>query len=85
MKQKHAVSTIAILAAVVSHAAAMGVSSVYAQLYQQYQTGGNPPTSNMATSNMTSATNMSNATMGGNMTSAGNMSNASAPMMTNSS
>jgi len=86
MKQKHAVSTIAILAAVVSFAAAMGVSSVYAQQYQQYQTGGNPSTSsNMATSNMTSAGNMSNATMGGNMTSAGNMSNASAPMMTNSS
>lgn len=83
MKQKHNVSTIAILAAVVSLSLAMGVSSVYAQ---QYQSGSNPPTSNTPSStNMTSAINMSNASTGGNMTSAGNMSNASAPTMTNSS
>jgi hypothetical protein len=61
--QKYTLAIVAILAAIVSLSAAVGINSVTAQNMTGNETGGN----------MTAATNMTNATAGGNMTDTGNM------------
>jgi hypothetical protein len=63
MTQKHTLLILAILAAIVSLSAAVGINSVTAQNMTGNETGGN----------MTAVTNMTNATAGGNMTDTGNM------------
>ena len=85
MKSQQTVSIIALLGTIVSISILVGNSS-YAQ---QYQSGGNSPSSSTpsssntpsstspSTSNMTSSSNITNATGGGNMTSGTNMSNTS--------
>ena len=81
MKREAILPIIAVLGAIVSITAIVD-SSVNAQ---QYQSGGNTPssstpsstTSSPTTSNSASSTNMTNATAGGNMTGAGNSTNSS--------
>ena len=73
MMRRQLVLILPVLAAVVSLFAAIGVSSANAQTMMGNETG----------TNMTSTTDMSNATMGGNMTGLENMTNSSSPMVSN--
>jgi hypothetical protein len=80
MKRATILSIIAVFGTLVSIAAIVD-SSVNAQ---QYQSGGNTPssstpssTSSQTTSNASSSSNRTNATAGGNLTGAGNMTNMS--------
>jgi hypothetical protein len=81
MMRESILPIIAVLGAIVSITAIVG-SSVNAQ---QYQSGGNTPSSSTpssttsppTTSNSTGSTNMTNATAGGNMTGVDNSTNSS--------
>lgn len=64
------ITTLAILAAVISLSTGIAISTSYGQ---QYQAGSNTPSptagsANMSTTNMSSTGNMTNATSSGNMT-----------------
>jgi hypothetical protein len=73
MMRRQVVFILPAFAAVVSLIAAIGISSANAQTMMGNETG----------TNMTSATNMSNTTMGGTMTGLENRTNSSSPMVSN--
>ena len=73
MMRRQVVFILTVLAAVLSLLAAIDISSANAQTMMGNETG----------TNMTSATNMTNTTMGGTMTGLENMTNSSSPMVSN--